>query len=155
MAAAKAGADVVHLDASKGAVEWARKNAELSGLSKKPIRWIVDDVLAFATREVRRGNRYDAIIMDPPAFGHGPKDELWKIEEHFLRLMELSKKLLVDTPLFVLLNGYAAGYSPLVFKQNLEALVGTSLGVQYGELALSESESERLLPSGMYARYSR
>ena len=154
--AAKAGAEVVHLDASKSAVDWARENAEWSGLGNSPVRWIVDDAVKFVTREVKRGNRYDAIIMDPPAFGHGPKDELWKIEEHFLGLLESCGKLLIDDPLFVLLNGYAAGYSSLVFKQNLEALIGLHKGsVSQGELTIEESSGNRLLPSGIYARYAR
>ncbi|MEI6660022.1 MAG: class I SAM-dependent methyltransferase, partial [bacterium] len=99
LACAKAGAEVVHVDGSKTAVSWARENAELSGLSDAPIRWIVEDCILFLEREVKRGNKYDGIIMDPPSFGHGPKDELWKIEEHFLHLMDLCKKVLSDEPL--------------------------------------------------------
>ena len=120
LAAAQAGAHVVHVDASKTAVAWARENATRSGLSERPIRWIVEDVLVFARREIKRGNRYDLIVMDPPAFGHGPKDELWKIEEHLLELVSLCKKLLSENPLGIEMSGYAAGYSPLAFAYNLE-----------------------------------
>lgn len=153
LAAAKAGASVVHLDASKTAVEWARKNAELSGLSDKPIRWITEDALAFVKREAKRGNRYDAIIMDPPAFGHGPKDELWKIEESFLGLMDSCKKILSDKPLFFLINGYAAGYSHLAFRYNLDSVKERFGGtLESGELGIEE-KSGRVLPSGIYARW--
>jgi 23S rRNA (cytosine1962-C5)-methyltransferase len=154
LAAAKAGAEVVHLDASKTAMEWAKKNAELSGLSDTPIRWITDDALAFVRREAKRGNTYDAIIMDPPAFGHGPKDELWKIEESFLGLMDSCKKLLSEKPLFFLINGYAAGYSHLAFRYNLDSLEKQFGGkLESGELGIEE-KSGRVLPAGIYARWS-
>ncbi len=99
LAAANAGAEVTHVDASKTAVAWARENANVSGLAEKPVRWIVEDALLFVEREIKRGKRYDGIIMDPPAFGHGPKNELWKIEEDFLKLMELCQQLLSDNPI--------------------------------------------------------
>jgi 23S rRNA (cytosine1962-C5)-methyltransferase len=154
LAAAKAGAEVVHLDASKTAVAWAKQNAELSGLSEKPIRWLIDDALAFVRKEEKRGNRYDGIIMDPPAFGHGPKDELWKIEEHLLPLLAASMKLLSEAPLFFLVNGYASGYSPLAFAHNLEPLAPRfGGGVECGELTIAESKSGRLLPAGIFARW--
>ncbi len=155
LAAAKAGATVVHLDASKTAVTWAKENASLSGLSSASIRYITDDAQAFVRRELKRGNTYDAIIMDPPAFGHGPKDELWKIEEHFLPFMDSCKKLLSDKPLFFLVNGYAAGYSHFVFRYNLESLT-TKFGgsVESGELLIEEEGTGRALPSGIYARWS-
>ncbi|MDE2079235.1 MAG: class I SAM-dependent methyltransferase [Patescibacteria group bacterium] len=153
LAAARAGAEVVHLDASKTAVEWARANAAASGLSEKPIRWILDDALAFVKKEERRGSHYDGIIMDPPAFGHGPKDELWKIEEHFLPLMEACKKLLSESPLFFLVNGYASGYSPLMFAHNLASLGSR---IEYGELTIRESGDDgRLLPAGIFARWQK
>lgn len=156
LAAAKAGAIVTHLDASKTAVQWAKENATLSGLSQKPIRWVVEDALAFVKREEKRGNHYDGIIMDPPAFGHGPKDELWKIEEHFLPLMKASMVLLSDTPLFFLVNGYASGYSPLTFAHNLLPLIDRFNGeIQYGELTIPESGKKgRLLPAGIFARWA-
>lgn len=162
LAAAQAGASVVHVDASKTAVAWARENAALSGLTEKPIRWITEDVMAFAAREVKRGSRYDLIIMDPPAFGHGPKDELWKIEEHLLPLMEQCIQLLSEQPLGMLINGYAAGYSPLAFAYNLEPIAKKFGGeIQYGDLTIQEKAystspgqgSERLLPCGIFARW--
>jgi 23S rRNA (cytosine1962-C5)-methyltransferase len=150
---ARAGASVCHLDASKSAVLWAKENAKISNLEDKPIRWIVDDVMAFLKREIKRGKKYDAIIMDPPAFGHGPKDELWKIEENFLELMDLSKKLLSDNPLFFLINGYTAGYSATVYENNLKEIFKDMGVIEKGELLISESNGERLLPSGIYARF--
>lgn len=155
LAAAKAGASVVHLDASKTSVAWARENARLSGLERAPIRYITEDALLFVGREVKRGNRYDAIIMDPPAFGHGPKDEVWKIEEDFLKLMHGSKKLLSDNPLFFLINGYAAGYSHMAFRHNLASLQEQfGGGIESGELGIEESKNARVLPCGIYARWS-
>jgi len=155
LVAAKAGAEVTHVDGSKSAVSWARENAAASGLEDKSIRWMVEDVLTFVTREIKRGSKYDAIIMDPPAFGHGPKSEIWKIEENFVELVELCKQLLSDKPLFVLINGYAEGYSPLAFAQNITNLKQKYGGeVQYGELTIAESNSDRLLPAGIFARWS-
>lgn len=155
LAAAAAGAEVTHIDASKTAVSWASENAKRSGLGDKPIRWIVEDAITYLEREVKRGNTYDAVIMDPPAFGHGPKDELWKFEEHFLKLMELVGKLLSDKPLFVLINGYAAGYSPLAFAYNLEPLTKKYGGtIEYGDVAIAEEDSQRVLPCGIFARAS-
>ncbi len=154
LAAAKAGAEVTHVDASKTAVSWAKDNAEASGLADAPIRWMVEDVLVFVQREIKRGNTYDAIIMDPPAFGHGPKNELWKIEENLIDLVQLCQELLSDKPLFFLINGYAEGYSPLAFAYNLEPLVKKYGGeVECGELTIKESKSERLLPAGIFARW--
>ncbi|OGC84995.1 hypothetical protein A3F55_01250 [Candidatus Adlerbacteria bacterium RIFCSPHIGHO2_12_FULL_53_18] len=162
LAAAQAGAQVVHVDASKTAVAWARENATRSGLSDKPIRWIVEDVLVFVRREIKRGNRYDLIVMDPPAFGHGPKDELWKIEKHLLELVSLCKELLSEKPLGIQMSGYAAGYSPLAFAYNLEPFVATYGGaVEYGDLTIEEKVhstssgqgSGRLLPCGIFARW--
>ncbi len=151
LVAAQAGASVTHVDASKTAVAWARENGELSGLSEKPIRWITEDALSYVKREIKRGEKYDAIIMDPPAFGHGPGGELWKIEEDFLPLIKLVRELLSDKPLFILLNGYAAGYSSRVFAHNLLEFGGT---LEHGELTLAEEGSERLLPCGIFARVS-
>jgi 23S rRNA (cytosine1962-C5)-methyltransferase len=154
LASAKAGAEVVHLDASKKAIDWAKENAELSGLSDLPIRWILDDVLAFLKREVKRGNKYDAIIMDPPSFGHGPNDELWKIEEHFLKLFDLCIEVMSEKPLFFLINGYASGYSPIAYENNLKALAQKYGGeIEAGELTIKESKSDRLLPAGIFARW--
>ncbi len=156
LAAANAGAEVAHVDASKNAVEWARKNAELSGLKDAPIRWLIEDVILFLKREIKRGRKYDAIIMDPPAFGHGPKDELWKIEEDFLSLMSLCKQVLSNDPLFILINGYTAGYSSIVYQNNLMDLMKDYKGkVEGGELVIEESNSKRLLPCGIFARWER
>jgi 23S rRNA (cytosine1962-C5)-methyltransferase len=153
LAAAQAGAEVTHVDASKTAVAWARENAAASGLADKPIRWITEDVLVFVKREIKRGKKYDAIIMDPPAFGHGPKNELWKIEENLLELMQFCSELLSDNPLFVLINGYAEGYSSLVFAYNLEKFEKKYGGtIEYGDLTIEEKGSGRLLPAGIFAR---
>ena len=156
LAAARAGAEVCHVDGSKTAVARARENAELSGLSEAPIRWIVEDVILFLKREIKRGNKYDAIIMDPPSFGHGPKDELWKIEESFLGLMQLCKEILSDDPLFVLINGYTAGYSPITYQNNLMDMMTENKGsIEVGELTIKESNTQRLLPCGIFARWQK
>lgn len=159
LACAQAGASVVHIDSSKAAVTWARENAELSGLKDKPVRWIIEDVRIFVERELKRSRTYDAIIMDPPAFGHGPDSELWKIEEHFLPLVEECQKLLKPAPLFFLINGYSAGYSAVAYKN---ILLGTQEkyggSIEIGELTLEESFAaqsgvRRLLPCGIFARW--
>jgi len=156
LACAKAGAEVCHVDGSKTAVEWARLNAQISGLKDAPIRWLIEDVTLFLKREIKRVRKYDAIIMDPPSFGHGPKDELWKIEEDFLRLMDLCKQVLSDDPLFILINGYTAGYSSIVYQNNLMDLMKDYNGkIEGGELVIEESNSKRLLPCGIFARWSR
>ncbi len=156
LAAARAGAEVCHVDGSKTAVAWARENAELSGLSEAPIRWIVEDVILFLKREIKRGNKYDCIIMDPPSFGHGPKDELWKIEESFLGLIQLCKEILSDDPLFVLINGYTAGYSPITYQNNLMDMMTENKGsIEVGELTIKESNTQRLLPCGIFARWQK
>ncbi len=156
LAAAAAGAQVCHVDASKSAIAWARENAELSGLTDRPIRWILEDAHAFVKKEIKRGKKYDGIVMDPPAFGHGPDGEMWRIEESFLAFIEDAKRLLSDKPLFFLLNGYAAGYSSTAYKQNISDLVEKFGGsIEDGELAIEESKSGRLLPCGIFARWSR
>ncbi|MFA5175492.1 MAG: class I SAM-dependent methyltransferase [Patescibacteria group bacterium] len=156
LAAARAGADVCHVDGSKTAIGWARENAELSGLADKPIRWILDDAATFVRREIKRGKKYDGIIMDPPAFGHGPNKEMWKIEEDFLNLLELCEQILSDDPLFFLINGYASGYSSIAYENNLLALKKKYGGeIEKGELTIAESKGERLLPCGIFARWSK
>ncbi len=166
LAAAHTGAEVVHVDASKAAVEWGKVNAELSGLSGAHIRWIVDDAMQFVKKEIKRGNTYDAIILDPPAFGHGPKRELWKIERDLPMLISLLPKILTDKPLFVLLNGYAAGYSHHSLGNVLEPLITKNADVETGELLIKESPASppsflvvhsrndpvRLLQAGIFAR---
>lgn len=170
LAAAKAGAEVCHLDGSKTAITWARDNAAISSLGKKPIRWILDDARLFLKREIRRGRRYDGIIMDPPAFGHGPNKELWKIEEHFLDFLDLCQQILSDHPLFVLINGYASGYSPIAYENSLRDMTKKWPGkIEIGELTTPErsggallsntrsvnnNHTPRLLPCGIFARWS-
>lgn len=156
LACARAGAEVCHVDGSKTAVAWARENAELSGLKDAPIRWITDDVIAFLKREIKRGRKYDAIVMDPPSFGHGPNDELWKIEEHFLELMKLCSEVLSDDPLFVLINGYTAGYSPIAYENTLKDMMNGKEGkIEIGELTIAQSSSGKLLPCGIFARWEK
>ena len=155
LAAAQAGAEVCHVDGSKTAIAWGKENAVLSGVGSKPIRWILDDARAFVQREIKRGRRYDGIVMDPPAFGHGPDKELWKIEDHFLDLMKLCEEVLTDQPLFFLINGYASGYSSLAYANNLHSVVEKHGGsVECGELTIAQEGSERLLPCGIFARWS-
>ena len=155
MSALRAGAEVCHVDGSKVSISWAKENIELSGFKDKPVRFILDDVISFVKREIRRGKRYDAIIMDPPAFGHGPKGESWKIEKHLPLLLELCQELLSEKPLFIILNGYAAGYSPISYSNMLEQFESKFGGsVSYGELSIEESKSGRLLPAGIFARWT-
>lgn len=152
---ARVGASVAHVDASKVANQWARENAKLSGLEGAPIRWLTEDVLTFMKREARRGVKYDGILMDPPAFGHGPKKELWKIERDFLALMKHATALLSEKPLFVLVSGYAAGYSSRMIENNMFTLKDTHGGIiERGELELSETKSGRVLPCGIYGRWT-
>ena len=154
LAAAQAGAEVVHVDGSKSAIGWARENAKLSGLEAAPIRWLLDDARAFLIREKKRGNHYDGIVMDPPAFGHGPNKELWKIEEHLLPLLDLVRATLSEKPIFVIINGYASGYSSLAYERNLQDLMrGFGGTFESGELAIEESATGRLLPAGIFARW--
>ena len=161
LACAQAGAKVVHVDGSKSAIVWARENAQISGLSEKPIRWIHEDARVFVGREIKRGNKYDAIIMDPPAFGHGANKEIWKIEEHFLLLVEDCITLLKDKPLFFIINGYSAGYSSIAYENVLKSLIVKFGGqIEIGELAIEESdkkdaENARLLPCGIFARWGK
>lgn len=157
LAVAAAGAKAVHVDGSKSALSWARENAELSGLADRPIRWILEDARTFVRREAKRGRSYQGIVMDAPAFGHGPKGQVWKIEEHFLPLMDECSKLLGDRPLFFLINGYAAGYSALAYENNLRPFLKKHGGtLEIGELSLEERPAEggsRLLPCGIFARW--
>ncbi len=158
LAAAHAGAHVTHVDASKQSLDWAHENAKLTGLAEDAVRWMPDDALAFAKREVRRGIKYDGIILDPPAFGRGGKGEVWKIEEDLPALLAALKELLAETPsAFFLLNGYAAGYAPLSFAQAVQsvfALPDVALA-ESGELRIQESQSERAIPAGIYVRFVR
>ncbi len=154
LAASSVGAEVCHVDGSKVAITWARDNAALSKLDKKPIRWILDDATKFARREIKRGRCYDGIVMDPPAFGHGPGGELWKIEENFLALMNLCFKLFSDKPLFFFIYVYASGYSATAYKNNLLPMLEKfGGGLEAGELTIKET-SGRLLPCGIFARWN-
>jgi 23S rRNA (cytosine1962-C5)-methyltransferase len=154
LACSKAGAAVCHVDGSKTAIAWARENAEISNLQDKSIRWIFDDARKFLTREVKRGKNYDGIIMDPPAFGRGKEGEVWKIEDDLLPLLGLCRKVLSPNPLFVLINGYSSGYSPLAYANNLEEMMTDYKGtIEMGELTIEESASHSLLPAGIFARW--
>lgn len=153
LAVAKAGAKVCHVDGSKVAVNWARENAILNNLEDKPIRWIVEDVVKFVKREIKRGHKYDGIIMDPPAFGHGPTGEMWKIEDNFLDLLDLCKQLLSDNPAFLLINGYSSGYSAIAYENALGDLVEEKGEIEKGALTIRERDTERILPCGIFARW--
>lgn len=152
---AQAGAEVCHVDGSKTSVTWARENAEASGLAEAPIRWIVDDVKAFVRREIKRGKKYDVIIMDPPAFGRGPDGETWNIEDDFLDLLSLCKQVLTPKPLAILINGYASGYSATAYRNNLSDMMADFKGeVSVGELNIETEGNGRLLPAGIFSRWS-
>jgi 23S rRNA (cytosine1962-C5)-methyltransferase len=155
IAGISAGAEVTHIDSSKTSLAWAKENAEISGLKDKPARWLLDDARKFVMREIKREVKYDGIIMDPPSFGRGGKNELWKIEEDFLDLLDSCAKVLSDKPLFFLVNGYAAGYSAHAYKNALAPIVEKYGGeMEIGELTIEESKSGRLLPCGIFARWS-
>ena len=156
-AAAAAGASVTHVDASKGMVTWAKENARSSGLADAPIRWIVDDCVKFVEREIRRGNTYDAIIMDPPSYGRGPKGEIWKIEANIHPFIQLCTKLLSDKPLFYLVNSYTTGLQPAVLTYMLSTELVPKFGghVVSDEVGLPVSGNGLILPCGASGRWSR
>ena len=155
LAAALAGAAVTHVDASKGMVTWAKENAAASGLSEAPIRWLVDDCVKFVERELRRGNTYDGIIMDPPSYGRGPKGEIWKIEENVFPLIELAAKLLSDNALFFLVNSYTTGLQPAVLTYMIHTALVPRLGglVESSEIGLPVSSNGLVLPCGASGRW--
>lgn len=155
VAAAGAGAAVTHVDASKGMVQWAKENAASSGLSEAPIRWLVDDCRKFVEREIRRGNHYDGIIMDPPSYGRGPKGELWKIEDSLHELVQLTARLLSDRPLFYLLNSYTTGLAPAVLTYLIHTEVVSRFGgtVDSQEVGLPVTDSGLVLPCGAAGRW--
>ena len=155
ISAAKAGAQVTHVDASKGMVSWAKENAAASGLSDAPIRWLVDDCTKFVERELRRGNHYDGIIMDPPSYGRGPKGEIWKIEENIFPFIELTTKLLSDKPLFFLINSYTTGLQPAVLSYMLNLTVKKKFGghILADEIGLPVSGTDLVLPCGASGRW--
>lgn len=154
-AAAKAGAKVTHVDASKGMVAWAKENAKSSGLEDAPIRWLVDDCVKFVEREIRRGNKYDAIIMDPPSYGRGPKGEIWKIEDCIHNFIALCSQLLSDKPLFFLVNSYTTGLAPAVLTYLISTEVKSKFGghVISDEIGLKVKSNGLVLPCGASGRW--
>lgn len=157
LAAAAAGAAVTHVDAAKGMVGWAKENAAASGLSEAPIRWLVDDCVKFVEREIRRGNKYDGIIMDPPSYGRGPKGEIWKIEESIWPFIELTAQILSDDALFFLINSYTTGLQPAVLSYMINTAIVKKFGghVDAAEIGLPVRESGLILPCGASGRWSR
>ncbi len=157
LAAAKAGASVTHVDASKGMVTWAKENAAASGLSDAPIRWLVDDCVKFVEREIRRGNKYDGIIMDPPSYGRGPKGEIWKIEESIFPFIELTSQILSENAEFFLVNSYTTGLQPAVLSYMINTSIVSRFGgkVEAEEIGLPVTESGLVLPCGASGRWSR
>jgi len=157
VAAAAAGAGVCHVDAAKGMVAWGRENAKLSGLEDRPIRWIVDDCAKFVEREIRRGRKYDAIIMDPPSYGRGPSGEVWKLEDDLFDFVQLCTGVLSEDPLFVLINSYTTGLAPSVLTYLLETLITRRWGghTESGELGLPVTASGLVLPCGAAGRWTR
>ena len=154
LAAASAGAQVTHVDASKGMVTWAKENAKSSGLSDAPIRWLVDDCVKFVEREIRRGNHYDAIIMDPPSYGRGPKGEIWKIEESLYPFVKLCTQILSPDPLFFLINSYTTGLAPAVLTYILSTELKAFGGkVSADEIGLPVKETGLVLPCGASGRW--
>lgn len=157
ISAAKAGAAVTHVDASKGMVGWAKENAVSSNLADAPIRWLVDDCVKFVEREIRRGNTYDGIIMDPPSYGRGPKGEIWKIEESVYPFLKLTAKLLHQDSLFLLINSYTTGLQPAVLSYMLHTAVVSRFGghVESDEIGLPVSSNGLVLPCGASGRWSK
>ena len=157
VACAYAGADVVHVDASKGMVSWAKENIVSSNLEDRFVRFIVDDCVKFVKREIRRGNKYDAIIMDPPSFGRGANGEVWNIEESLFPLVELCTEVLSDEPLFFLINSYTTGLSPKVLENILQLTIGKKMSgvISSGEIGLPMKESNLVLPCGIYGRWEK
>ena len=157
IACAAAGASVCHVDAARGMVNWARENARVSGLEDRPIRWIVDDCTKFVEREIRRGRRYDAVIMDPPSYGRGPTGEIWKLEENLYPFVELVSGVLSDDPLFLILNSYTTGLAPSVLTYILESVLSKRFGghTVSDELGLPVTASGLALPCGATGRWCR
>ncbi len=156
VSAAKAGASVTHVDASKGMVTWAKENAHSSGLGDAPIRYLVDDCVKFVQREIRRGNKYDAIIMDPPSYGRGPKGEIWKIEDNIFEFVKLTTEVLSDNPLFFLINSYTTGLQPAVLSYMLHrALDPIHKGIiEAEEIGLPVTSNGLVLPCGASGRWT-
>ena len=155
VACAYAGADVVHVDSSRGMVDWAKENIKSSNLEDKYVRFIVDDVIKFVEREIRRGHKYDAIIMDPPSFGRGTNKEVWRFEENLYDLVELCTKVLSDDPLFFLINSYTTGISSEVLKNILSLTIKNKGVITNGEIGLPMENSDLVLPCGIYGRWEK
>ncbi|MDQ3008751.1 MAG: class I SAM-dependent methyltransferase [bacterium] len=150
----RAGAKVTHVDASRASIGWAKANQAASGLPSDGIRWILDDVMKFVSREARRGSKYDAIIMDPPVYGHGPTGETWDFKTSFPELLQLCQQILSDDPLFILINAYAVSTSAVTLGNVMAELMDGRAGqTTIGELALAETSSIRLLSTGIFARW--
>ncbi len=157
LAAAKAGAQVTHVDASKGMVSWAKENALSSGLGNAPVRWLVDDCVKFVEREIRRGNKYDAVIMDPPSYGRGPKGEIWKMEDGIFRLIQLTAQILSEHAVFYLINSYTTGLQPAVLSYMLHTVIAQDFGgsVTADEIGLPVTDSGLVLPCGASCRWQK
>ena len=157
LACAAAGASVCHVDAAKGMVAWARENARVSGLEDRPIRWIIDDCAKFVEREIKRGRKYDAIIMDPPSYGRGPSGEIWKLEKDLYDFVKLTSGVLSDDPLFVIINSYTTGLAPSVVGYISDSIFSKKFGgkTESGELGLPVTASGLVLPCGSTGRWSR
>jgi 23S rRNA (cytosine1962-C5)-methyltransferase len=153
----KAGAKVCHVDASKGMVLWAKENAQSSGIADKPVRWLVDDCIKFVEREIRRGNHYDGIIMDPPSYGRGPNGEVWKLDDNLYSLIELCTNVLSDNPVFFILNSYSTGLSAGVMEYMLGAILKPKFGgkVSSDEIGLRASDNGLVLPCGSTAIWEK
>ena len=153
VACLKEGASVVHVDASKGMVQWAKENAAASGVAEGDVRWIIDDCIKFVQREIRRGNKYDIIILDPPSYGRGPKGEIWHLEESIYDFVKLVSQVLSDEPIMVLLNSYTTGLSASVMKYILDDIITKSRGgrVEADEIGLPVSSNGYILPCGSSA----
>ncbi|MDO8570336.1 MAG: class I SAM-dependent methyltransferase [Candidatus Daviesbacteria bacterium] len=153
IACAKSGTKVTHLDASRPAIGWAKENQQLSGLPEDSIRWILDDAIKFTAREIKRGIKYDGIIMDPPIYGHGPDGEIWDFNKDFPKLLENCQQILSDKPLFIIINAYAISSSAIMLENMLQDL-NLDGKIESGELALQENNDGRLLSTGIFARWS-
>ena len=157
LACMNAGAMVCHVDASKGMVQWARENAQSSSIADLPVRWLVDDCVKFVQREIRRGNRYDGIIMDPPSYGRGPGGEVWKLEEQLFPLVDLCRQVLSNNPVFFILNSYTTGLSPAVMEYLLGVQLQQSFGgsVSSDEIGLRVTDTGLVLPCGSTAIWEK
>ena len=153
VACLSAGASVCHVDSSKGMVSWAKENVTSSGLQDRKVRYIVDDVVKFVNREIRRGNKYDAIIMDPPSYGRGTNGEVWKFEDNIYDLVELCSKVLTDKPLFFLINSYTTGISSMVLENILKLNIHAKGKFSNGEIGIPMQNSNLVLPCGIYGRW--